>query len=73
MFGQATLDIPSSGDIGPSHTIGLSDELAITIGRTAARTLSEQDGYVTVRLESGETILIGHDTIYDQVVIGRLT
>lgn len=59
MFGQATLEIPRSGDIGPSRTDGLSDQLAMTIGRTAAWTLSEQDGYVTVTLESGSVRLIG--------------
>ncbi len=72
MFGKATLEIPNSGVIGPSCTTGLSDELAMTIGRTAARTLSEQDGYVIVTLESGSVRVIGYDTIHDRVVIGRL-
>ncbi len=71
MFGQAIVKIPQAGDIGPSRTDGLSDELAMAIGRTAARTLSEQDGYVTVRLESGKTILIGHNTIYGTLVFRR--
>ena len=73
MYGKAVLNIPACGDIGPSRTPGLSDELAMAIGLTAARTLSEQDGYVTVLLESGETVVIGHDTIHDRLVIGRLT
>ncbi len=70
MFGKATLDIPASGNIGPSRTDGLSDELAMVLGRSAARTLSEQDGYVTVSLESGETKVIGYCT--DTVTIGHL-
>lgn len=58
MYGKATLDIPASDTIGPSHTEGLSDELAMIFGRIAARTLSEQDGFVTVSLESGEIKII---------------
>ena len=73
MFGNATLYIPRCGNIGPSRTPGLSDELAMAIGRAAGRTLSEEDGYVTVILESGETKLIGHDTIRGELVMGRLT
>ena len=73
MFGKATLDIPASGTIGPSHTEGLSDELAMGIGRIAAKTLSEQDGYITVSLESGEVKVIGHDALYGKITIGRLT
>ncbi|KKN91152.1 hypothetical protein LCGC14_0220170 [marine sediment metagenome] len=73
MFGQAKLEIPTSGNIGPSCTTGLSDQLAMTIGRTAARTLSEQDGYVVVTLESGSVRVIGYNTIHDKLVIGRLT
>ncbi len=72
MFGRATLEIPQAGDIGPSRTIGLSDELAMTMGRTAAWTLSEQDGFVTVRLESGKVKVIGHDTVHNKLVFGRL-
>lgn len=63
MYGQATLEIPRSGTIGPSTTDGLSDVLAITMGRIAAMTLSEHEGYVLVTLESGETKAIGHDTL----------
>lgn len=73
MYGTATLDIPSSGDMGHSRTEGLSDELAMIMGRIAARTLSEQDGFVTVCLECGTTVVIGHDTIRDVLTIGRLT
>ena len=59
MYGKATLDIPAVGNIGRSRTDGLSDELALILGRTAAWTLSEQDGYVTVTLESGLRRIIG--------------
>ncbi len=62
MFGQATLEIPQSGNIGPSQTIGLSDRMAMIMGRTAASTLSEYDGFVRVCLESGEVRLIGRHT-----------
>lgn len=72
MFGQATLDIPQSGTIGPSHTKGLSDTMAMTIGRTAAWTLSEDEDYVIVTLESGSMIIIGLDTLLNKIVIGRL-
>lgn len=72
MFGQATLDIPESEAIGRSHTEGLSDALAMTMGRTAAWTLSEQDGFVTVTLESGSVRVIGHDTVRHRLTIGRL-
>ena len=72
MFGKATLEIPASGSIGPSRTCGLSDKLAMTMGRIAARTLSEQDGFVTVTLESGSVRVIGHDTLLGKVTIGRL-
>ncbi len=72
MFGKATLSIPQSGYIGPSHTEGLSDTLAMTIGLTAARTLSEPDGFVIVTLENGEEKVIGNDTLLDVLTIGRL-
>lgn len=72
MFGKATLDIPKVGDIGPTHMDGLSDALAMTMGRAAAWTLSEQDGFVTVTLESGSVRVIGHDTCRHKLTIGRL-
>ena len=73
MFGNATLDIPQSGSIGPSHTEGLSDELAMVFGRTAARSLSEQDGFVIVTLSDGTEQTIGNDTFSGELVLGRLT
>lgn len=73
MFGIATLEIPSSGVIGPSRYEGLSDELALVLGRFAARTLSDEDGYVKITYSDGNVKLIGHDTANDVLVIGRLT
>ncbi len=69
MFGQATLEIPQSGNIRPSFTDGLSDCMAMAMGRTAAWTLSERDSYVTVTLESGSMKVIGLDTRRGELVI----
>ena len=71
MYGKATLDIPAVGNIGRSRTDGLSDQLAMILGRTAAWTLSEQDGYVTVTLESGAVKVIGHDTVKGKLTFGN--
>lgn len=73
MFGTTTLEIPQVGDIGPSRTEGLSDELAMVIGLTAAWTLSEQDGFVIVTLADGTARVIGHDTIKGELTFGRLS
>ena len=72
MFGKASLDIPSSGDIGHSRHVGLSDELAMIYGRIAALTLSEQDGYVIVTLSDEHEKVIGYDTVSDNIRIGDL-
>ncbi len=72
MYGTATLEIPQVGDIGPSRTEGLSDELAMVIGLTAAWTLSEQDGFVIVTLADGTARVIGHDTVKGELTFGRL-
>jgi hypothetical protein len=72
MYGQATLEIPASGNIGPSHTDGLSDELAMIMGHIAATTLSDDDGYVVVTLSDGNEKTIGYNTLEQRVVIGRL-
>jgi len=72
MFGKATLQIPGSGDIGPSEYRGLSDELAMAIGRRAATTLSEHDGFVVVTLSDKQIRVIGNDTIRNELIIGRL-
>lgn len=71
MFGKATLEIPRS-DNGTLKVCGLSDELAMCYGRVIGRTLSEQDGYVVVTLESGLVKVIGYDTLFDRLTIGRL-
>ncbi len=73
MFGTAILDIPRSGVIGPSRTEGLSDALAMSIGRTAAYTLSDQNDRVTVSLESGDILVIGYDAVRHELFIGGLT
>jgi hypothetical protein len=69
MFGNATLTIPENGVIGPTHVEGLSDELAITIGRIAAMTLS--DAFITVTLECGILVVIGCDEFTGEIVIRR--
>ena len=71
MYGKAILEIPQSGNIRPSRTEGLSDELAMINGRMAARTLSEHEGCVTVSLESGMVNVIGYDTLTDTLTIGH--
>lgn len=60
MYGTARLDIPGSGDIGPSWTDGLSDRLAMLFGRVAAMTLPDQVP-VEVTLEDGTSVHIGLD------------
>ena len=72
MYGKATLDLPHSGVIGSERYVGLSDALAVSIGRIAAMTLSDEHEFVTVSLESGETVMIGQDTLSGQLHIGRL-
>lgn len=73
MFGIATLEIPGSGNIGPSCYPGLSDHYALVLGRFAARTLSDEDGCVKITYSDGSVKLIGHDTADDVLVMGRLT
>jgi len=72
MIGKAKLDIPRVGTIGPSQLSGISDTMAMSFGRLAAMTLSEQDGHVLVTLQSGSVRVIGYCTATDTVVIGRL-
>lgn len=67
MYGKATLDIPASGTIGPSHTGGLSDELAMVLGHVAARTLSEQDDSVIVTFENGSKFFLDIDAM-DRII-----
>jgi hypothetical protein len=70
MFGKATLDVPATSEGDAIRVQGLSDQVAISYGKLFARTLSEQDGFVTVVLESGVTRIIGHDTINETLVMG---
>jgi len=72
MFGQATLQIPKVGNIGPSTTRGLSDKLAMMIGRVAAQTLSEEDGWVIATMSDGMVKVIGCDTTTGETIIGHL-
>lgn len=70
MFGHATLYIPENDDIGPTYDTGLSDELAMTIGRTVAWTLSDGEE-VIVTLESGEKVIIGRNTSTGVLKVGH--
>lgn len=72
MYGQATLEIPRSGNIGPSHTDGLSDELAVIMGHIAATTLLDDDEHVVVTLSDGTKKVLAYNTLEHRVVIGRL-
>ncbi len=72
MYGKATIEIPRSGNIGPSRTTGLSDQQAIGFARIAAMTLSEHDGQVTVTLESGDVRVIGFDPVREVMTFGSL-
>ena len=73
MYGHATITIPKCGPCPESRHEGLSDALAMSFGRLAARTLPDQDGFVVVVLESGVRRLIGHDSSRGAVIIGHLT
>ena len=61
MYGKARLDIPASGNIGPSKYDGLSDQLAVTTARVAAMTLSDPTTPVKVTLDDGTQVHIGLD------------
>ena len=61
MFGKATLDIPADWNIGHSRTEGLSDQMALSFGRIAAMTLSDNK-CVKVTLESGQVKIICNTT-----------
>lgn len=71
-MGHATICVPGSGNNKAMRETGLSDQVAMSYGRLFARTLSEQDGFVTVTLQSGAVRMIGYDTENDKVTIGRL-
>ena len=60
MFGNARLYIPANENIRPSCTTGLSDQLAILLGRIAAMTLPDRVP-VEVTLNDGTSVHIGLD------------
>jgi len=72
MLGKARLEIPLTDNSDAIRVDGLSDVLAMSYGRLFARTLSEQNGYVEVTLSDGTEKVIGHDTIRNELTIGRL-
>lgn len=69
---NATITIPKCGPFPESTHDGLSDELAMSFGRRAAKTLSDDDGFVTVRLSTGKHLVIGHADDNGNMVIGRV-
>lgn len=71
MFGKATLELPATHDSDRYETDGLSDRLALSLGRIAATTLSDKESRITVTLEDGTVLLIGLDRVSGKVVIGR--
>jgi len=71
-MGHAKLVVPATDNHEAVCETGLSDPMAMSYGMLFARTLSEQDGFVTVTLESGEVKVIGHDTTNNTLTIGRL-
>lgn len=68
----ATLSVPATDNSPEILEKGLSDQMAMSYGRAFATTLSEQDGFVIVTLESGYERVIGHDTVRGELTIGRL-
>jgi len=73
MYGKATLTVPWSENVPEVFVGGLSDEMAMQYGKMFARTLSEEDGFVTVTLSSGDVKVIGYDSLMDRLTIGRST
>lgn len=72
IMGLAKMIVPATDNFKEIVETGLSDQMAISYGRLFARTLSEQDGFITVILESGAVIVIGLDSINGALTIGRL-
>lgn len=70
---KATLEIPASGNIGRSCWDNLPDDVAMTMGRRAAQTLLEHEGFVIVTLTDGTKKVIGHDTLSGELIVGTLT
>lgn len=72
IMGLAKMIVPATDNFKEIVETGLSDQMAISYGRLFARTLSEQDGFITIILESGVVIVIGLDSINGTLTIGRL-
>jgi hypothetical protein len=74
---QATITIPECGPFPESTHDGLSDDIALSLGRQAAHTLSD-GAEVRVLLTTGEMIVIGRDgdsghlTWASEGIIGQL-
>ena len=71
-MGRATICVPATDNNAEIFCEGLSDHIAMSYGTVFARTLSEQDGFVTVTLSSGSVRVIGHDAARGKITIGRL-
>lgn len=71
-MGRATICVPATDNCVAINETDLSDKMAMSYGTLLARTLPDQDGYVTVTLESGLVRLIGHDAIRGELIIGHL-
>jgi len=69
---RATLCVPTTDNCKGLKMTGLSDQMAMSYGRAFAATLSEQDGYVTVRLQSGSVRVIGRNVLTGELTIGLL-
>ncbi len=61
MSSKARLDIPANGNIGPTSYCSLTDSMALSAGRIAAMTLSDNSNPVTVTLDDGSQMFIGLD------------
>jgi hypothetical protein len=78
MTTHATITIPKCGPFPQTTHDGLSDDIALSLGRQAAHTLSDGDE-VVVLLTSGEEIVIGresetgHLTWNSNGIIGQVT
>ncbi len=71
-MGRATIRVPSTDNAEEIFETGLSDQMAMSYGTVFARTLSDEDGFVTVTLSSGSVRVIGHDTARGKLRFGRL-
>ena len=70
-MGRATIHVPATDNREAIFEDGLSDALAMGYGTSFARTLSDVNDCVTVKLESGLVRFIRHDALTQTVTIGR--